>query len=67
MGDTYDTEDRTCVRDYIHVTDLVEAHIMALDKAEEGKVDIYNVGTGKGRSCTPILCFLICLQCLTQC
>ncbi|BFI24901.1 UDP-glucose 4-epimerase [Marchantia polymorpha subsp. ruderalis] len=49
-GDDYNTKDGTCIRDYIHVTDLVEAHIKALDRAETGKVGIYNVGTGKGLS-----------------
>jgi UDP-arabinose 4-epimerase len=36
------------VRDYIDVTDLVDAHVKALNKAERGRVGIYNVGTGKG-------------------
>ncbi|KAA0052456.1 hypothetical protein IC582_017657 [Cucumis melo] len=49
-GTDYATDDGTCVRDYIDVTDLVDAHVKALAKAEAGKVGIYNVGTGKGRS-----------------
>ncbi|CAI9090431.1 OLC1v1025198C1 [Oldenlandia corymbosa var. corymbosa] len=49
-GTDYKTEDGTCIRDYIDVTDLVDAHVKALEKAEIGKVGIYNVGTGKGRS-----------------
>ncbi|OAY71804.1 putative UDP-arabinose 4-epimerase 1 [Ananas comosus] len=49
-GTDYETPDGTCIRDYIDVTDLVDAHVKALDKAEPGKVGIYNVGTGKGRS-----------------
>ncbi|KAJ7559569.1 hypothetical protein O6H91_04G091500 [Diphasiastrum complanatum] len=49
-GTDYDTKDGTCVRDYIHVTDLVDAHVKALDHALPGKVGIYNVGTGKGVS-----------------
>lgn len=49
-GTDYPTHDGTCVRDYIDVTDLVDAHVKALAKAEAGKVGIYNVGTGKGRS-----------------
>ncbi|KAG8081449.1 hypothetical protein GUJ93_ZPchr0007g5836 [Zizania palustris] len=49
-GTDYETPDGTCVRDYIDVTDLVDAHVKALNKAEKGKVGIYNVGTGKGRS-----------------
>ncbi|KAI3852655.1 hypothetical protein MKW92_003752 [Papaver armeniacum] len=42
--------DGTCIRDYIDVTDLVDAHVKALAKAQPSKVGIYNVGTGKGRS-----------------
>nr|POE57360.1 udp-arabinose 4-epimerase 1 [Quercus suber] len=49
-GTDYDTPDGTCVRDYIDVTDLVDAHVKALEKAVPKKVGIYNVGTGKGRS-----------------
>ncbi|KAI9122586.1 hypothetical protein K1719_006426 [Acacia pycnantha] len=49
-GTDYKTSDGTCIRDYIDVTDLVDAHVKALERAESGKVGIYNVGTGKGRS-----------------
>ncbi|KAJ0980765.1 hypothetical protein J5N97_009020 [Dioscorea zingiberensis] len=49
-GRDYQTADGTCVRDYIDVTDLVDAHVKALAKAQPKKVGIYNVGTGKGRS-----------------
>ncbi|KAI9386138.1 hypothetical protein POPTR_011G156100v4 [Populus trichocarpa] len=49
-GTDYKTHDGTCIRDYIDVTDLVDAHVKALEKAMPGKVGIYNVGTGKGRS-----------------
>lgn len=49
-GTDYNTADGTCVRDYIDVTDLVDAHVLALANAKPGKVGIYNVGTGKGRS-----------------
>ena len=50
-GTDYDTVDGTCVRDYIHVLDLVKAHILALEKImiEPGGYT-YNVGTGKGLS-----------------
>ena len=47
-GTDYPTTDGTCIRDYIDVTDLVDAHVKALDKAQPGKVGIYNVGTGQG-------------------
>ncbi|MEK7570677.1 MAG: UDP-glucose 4-epimerase GalE [Patescibacteria group bacterium] len=51
FGEDYKTPDGTCVRDYIHVLDLVEAHVVALKKLEstEGAL-AYNVGTGKGYS-----------------
>ncbi|KAI4368046.1 hypothetical protein MLD38_016655 [Melastoma candidum] len=49
-GTDYNTPDGTCIRDYIDVTDLVDAHVKALQKAQPKKVGIYNVGTGKGRS-----------------
>lgn len=51
-GSDYETPDGTCVRDYIDVTDLVDAHVKALNKAERGRVGIYNVGTGKGHIST---------------
>ncbi|PKR81937.1 UDP-glucose 4-epimerase GalE [Brumimicrobium salinarum] len=52
FGDDYDTKDGTCIRDYIHVEDLAEAHVAALSKANEAKQnpEIYNIGTGKGTS-----------------
>ncbi|KAI3455869.1 hypothetical protein Pfo_012532 [Paulownia fortunei] len=49
-GTDYKTSDGTCIRDYIDVTDLVDAHVKALEKAKPGQVGIYNVGTGRGRS-----------------
>ncbi|CAL0329920.1 unnamed protein product [Lupinus luteus] len=49
-GTDYETVDGTCVRDYIDVTDLVDAHVKALEKAQSGKVGICNVGTGKSSS-----------------
>lgn len=49
-GTDYNTADGTCIRDYIDVTDLVDAHVKALEKAKPGRVGIYNVGTGRGRS-----------------
>lgn len=51
FGTDYHTLDGTCIRDYIHVIDLVQAHILALDKLmNEKKSLVYNVGTGKGYS-----------------
>lgn len=50
-GDGYNTPDGTCIRDYIHVIDLIEAHSSAIKKIEKEKGGfIYNVGTGKGIS-----------------
>ncbi len=48
-GDDYDTVDGTGVRDYIHVVDLAKAHLLALEKMQDG-LNIYNIGTGKGTS-----------------
>jgi UDP-glucose 4-epimerase len=47
-GDDYPTEDGTCIRDYIHVEDLADAHIVAMDQQIPG--DIYNLGTNAGNS-----------------
>ena len=47
-GDDYPTPDGTCVRDYIHVEDLGDAHLLALDAAREGQHQIFNLGTGTG-------------------
>jgi UDP-glucose 4-epimerase len=49
FGDDYPTVDGTGVRDYIHVMDLAEGHVAAIEKLTEG-VHIYNLGTGKGTS-----------------
>jgi UDP-glucose 4-epimerase len=50
-GDDYETPDGSCIRDYIHVVDLIDAHILTLKKLEEQNGEyIYNVGTGKGSS-----------------
>ena len=50
-GDDYDTPDGTGVRDYIHITDLVEGHIAALHFAQKNNgIEIFNLGTGRGYS-----------------
>lgn len=51
FGDDYDTPDGTCIRDYIHVCDLAEGHVLTLKKLFENPgLVIYNLGTGKGTS-----------------
>ena len=49
FGDDYPTDDGTCVRDYIHVSDLAQAHILALDALKDGS-RVYNLGNGNGFS-----------------
>ncbi len=56
FGDDYDTKDGTCVRDYIHVTDLADAHVLALEKMrKDGKSNIYNLGNGAGFSVSEVV------------
>lgn len=55
FGTDYDTPDRTCVRDYIHIEDLCNAHLLALDKLNEEKELIYNLGNGKGYSVRQVI------------
>jgi UDP-glucose 4-epimerase len=58
FGDSYPTIDGTCVRDYIHVVDLAEAHVKALDyliRAAQGCHEIVNIGTGKGSSVLEVI------------
>lgn len=54
FGDDYDTADGSCIRDYIHVMDLAEAHVVALkrllDNKQEDAFEVFNVGTGTGSS-----------------
>lgn len=50
FGDDYDTPDGTCIRDYIDVRDLSDAHILALEALEEGRSGLYNLGNGEGWS-----------------
>lgn len=51
FGRDYDTEDGTCVRDYVHVTDLADAHVLALKALDRGaKSNVYNLGNGAGFS-----------------
>jgi UDP-glucose 4-epimerase len=56
FGEDYDTLDGTCIRDYIHVEDLADAHVRALDHlAAGGTSEMLNVGTGKGHSVREVI------------
>ena len=59
FGDDYDTPDGSCIRDYLHVIDLAQAHVVALKRLLEGKnkdnYEIFNLGTGKGVSVFEII------------
>jgi UDP-glucose 4-epimerase len=55
FGTNYPTPDGTCIRDYIHVWDLVEAHLALLEKLQTGKGLFYNLGVGKGYSVREII------------
>ena len=56
FGEDYDTPDGTCIRDYIHVEDLAEAHILALEYLLAGGAsDQFNVGTGSGHSVMEVI------------
>lgn len=56
FGDDYPTPDGTCIRDYIHVTDLAKGHLAALDKLRDHSgVLTYNLGTGQGHSVREVI------------
>jgi UDP-glucose 4-epimerase len=56
FGTDYETPDGTCVRDYIHVTDLADAHLLALQALEGSKANTaYNLGTGIGYSVRQVI------------
>ena len=54
FGDDYDTPDGSCIRDFINVVDLAKAHVIAirriLEKTQKEKVEVFNIGTGRGVS-----------------
>jgi UDP-glucose 4-epimerase len=55
-GSDYTTKDGSCIRDYIHISDLAKAHLVALEKVFSTKVDeVYNVGSGSGYSVTEMI------------
>jgi len=56
FGDDYPTPDGTCIRDYIHVNDLAQAHLLALGSLAAGAPsDVFNIGTGTGNSVREVL------------
>ena len=59
FGDDYPTPDGTCIRDYIHVVDLAEAHVAALTRLVKGEsisdFEVFNLGTGKGSSVLEVI------------
>jgi UDP-glucose 4-epimerase len=55
FGDDYPTPDRTAIRDYIHVVDLADAHLLALKHAAAGEHRIYNLGNGTGFSVLEVI------------
>jgi UDP-glucose-4-epimerase GalE len=55
FGTDYPTPDGTCVRDYIHVEDLAEGHLLALERLQPGKALCYNLGTGRGYSVREVI------------
>jgi UDP-glucose 4-epimerase len=55
FGDDYPTPDGTCVRDYIHVLDLADAHVLALDAMERGVEGVFNLGSGSGFSVREVI------------
>jgi UDP-glucose-4-epimerase GalE len=54
-GDDYDTPDGTCIRDYIHVADLSDAHVLALRAVQPGQVRVFNLGNGAGFSVKQVI------------
>ncbi|MYL32143.1 UDP-glucose 4-epimerase GalE [Pontibacillus yanchengensis] len=56
FGDDYDTPDGTCIRDYVHVNDLVDVHLLAVRALQKGaESDIYNLGNGHGFSVKEVI------------
>lgn len=55
FGDDWPTEDGTCIRDYIHIRDLADAHLLALESNEAGIHRIFNLGSGDGYSVKQVI------------
>jgi UDP-glucose 4-epimerase len=55
-GTDYNTPDRTCIRDYVHIEDLASAHVLALEALGEGRARMtYNLGNGRGYSVRQVI------------
>lgn len=55
FGEDYDTPDGTCIRDYIHVDDLCDAHVVAMNAIKPGDARFYNLGIGRGNSVREVI------------
>lgn len=55
FGEDWPTPDGTCIRDYVHVADLVDAHLLVAERLEAGSELVYNIGTGRGASVREVL------------
>jgi UDP-arabinose 4-epimerase len=55
FGTDYDTPDGTCIRDYVHVTDLATAHVAAIGACQQGRFAAYNLGAGRGASINEVI------------
>lgn len=55
FGNDYPTPDGTCLRDYVHVDDLAQAHRLAIEATHAGTTEVYNIGTGTGTSVMEII------------
>ncbi|MBI5722593.1 MAG: UDP-glucose 4-epimerase GalE [Planctomycetes bacterium] len=55
FGDDYETPDGTCIRDYIHVCDLADAHVLAIGAVKAGQVKVFNLGNGEGFSVKQVI------------